>query len=62
VKSDFLAGGSWDAVFEGGMDSPLPDRLWTQLLDKTEVRSPWSDLELRLLEVKGLGAAGKVRS
>ncbi len=62
VKSDFLAGGSWDAVFEGGMDSPLPDRLWTQLLDKTEVRSPWSDLELRLLEVKGLGAVGKVRS
>ncbi len=62
VKSDFLAGGSWDSLVEGGLDFELPDRLWTQLLQKAEVNSPWAEMELRLLEVKGLGATGKVRS
>ena len=61
VKSDFLAGPSWSALFERGLDRDLPDRLWASLLTKTEVRSPWADMELRLFEVKGLGSLAAVR-
>lgn len=43
-------------LFEEGMDQELPDRLWTGLLCAAEVRSPWADAEVRLLEVKGLGS------
>jgi hypothetical protein len=61
VKSDFLAGGTWDALFQTGLEGELPDRLWTQLLQKADVTSPWAEMELRMLEVKGLGAATRVR-
>jgi hypothetical protein len=61
VKADFLAGSSWDALFQAGMERELPDRLWTSVLASAEVRSPWVESELRLLEVKGLGNAKAVR-
>jgi hypothetical protein len=61
VKSEFLAGPTWDFLFEDGMDSQLPGRLWTNLLGNADVRSPWVEMELRLLEVKGLGALQDVR-
>ena len=38
------------------MDGEWPDRLWTQLIGRADIRSPWAEMELRLLEVKGLGA------
>lgn len=62
TKSDFLAGSDWDAVFERGLDGELPDRLWTQLLGSSDIRSPWAEAELRSFEVKGLGALVAVRS
>jgi hypothetical protein len=62
VKSDFLAGSTWDAMFEAGMDSNVPDRLWTSSLGSVEAKSPWTEIELHLLEVKGLGAARDVRA
>ena len=60
VKSDFLAGPTWRSAFE---DPPteLPERLWTSLLDAVELRSPWGETELRLLEVKGLGQSRPLR-
>lgn len=61
TRSDFLNAPGWEAMFEAGMDRQLPDRLWTQLLDSQELRSPWSEMEVRLLEVKGLGASGNTR-
>ncbi len=61
AKSEFLAGGTWSGLFEGGLDRELPDRFWTSLLDKVEVRSPWAEMELRLFEVKGLGSSASVR-
>jgi hypothetical protein len=61
VKSEFLSGPSWDAMFDGGMDRELPDRLWASVMASTEVRSPWAEMELRLLEVKGLGTSKAVR-
>jgi hypothetical protein len=61
TKSEFLAGPAWDQVFESGMDRELPERLWTCLMASAEVRSPWADTELRLLEVKGLGQSTAVR-
>jgi hypothetical protein len=61
VKSEFLSGSSWDAVFVDGVDRELPDRLWASVLASTDVRSPWAEMELRLLEVKGLGTAKAVR-
>jgi hypothetical protein len=61
AKSDFLAAPEWDAMFAGGMDEELPDRLWTQLLGVSDIRSPWADAELRNLEVKGLGTPAPVR-
>jgi hypothetical protein len=61
VKADFLAGSSWDGLFQAGMDKELPDRLWTSVLAGADVRSPWAETELRLLEVKGLGNNKAVR-
>jgi hypothetical protein len=61
VKADFLAGSAWDALFQSGMERDLPERLWTSVLAQAEVRSPWVETELRLLEVKGLGNTKPVR-
>jgi hypothetical protein len=61
TKSDFLSGGTWDFLFDAGLDRDLPDRLWASLVASTEVRSPWADLEMHLLDVKGLGAVQPVR-
>ena len=55
VKSDFLTGPTWRPVFDENLPAELPERLWTSLLDSVELRSPWGETELRLLEVKGLG-------
>jgi hypothetical protein len=60
-KSDFLAGGTWDFLFENGMETQLPDRLWAALVDTIEIRSPWAETEVRLFDVKGLGVAREVR-
>jgi hypothetical protein len=57
VKADVLAASSWDFLFQAGMERELPDRLWTSVLAGAEVRSPWLETDLRLLEVKGLGNA-----
>ncbi|HEY3209688.1 MAG TPA: hypothetical protein VGL18_07810 [Actinomycetota bacterium] len=62
VKSDFLAGSTWDFVFDAGMDRQLPDRLWSSIMASAELRSPWAEMELRLLDVKGLGALGDARA
>jgi len=61
AKTEFLAGGTWDFVFDAGLQPDLPERIWTSLLASTEVRSPWADLEMHLLDVKGLGAVQPVR-
>jgi hypothetical protein len=61
VKADFLAASSWDSLFQAGMERELPDRLWTSVLAGADVRSPWAESELRLLEVKGLGNTKAVR-
>lgn len=61
TKSDFLADSAWDFLFERGLDHDLPDRLWSSVLGSAEVRSPWTEVELRLLEVKGLGSMKSVR-
>ena len=61
VKSDFLVNRAWDFLFQGGMDNELPDRLWSSVMAGAEVRSPWAEMDLRLLEVKGLGSARAVR-
>ena len=62
VSTDFLGGSSWDGLFEAGMDRELPERLWTASLGAAPARSPWAELEIRLLEVKGLGKLADVRS
>lgn len=62
VKSDFLGGPTWDFVFEAGMDRELPERLWASVIAAAEVRSPWAEMELRLLDVKGLGSLKNVRA
>jgi hypothetical protein len=55
TKSDFLSGSTWRSMFESGMPDKLPERLWASLIDSVQVRSPWGETELRLLEIKGLG-------
>jgi len=62
AKSDFLAEPGWDALFQAGLDPELPDRMWTSLTASADVRSPWAEMELRLLEVKGLGSSRDVRT
>jgi hypothetical protein len=61
TKSDFLAGDTWDFLFDAGLDREMPDRTWTSLLASTDVRSPWADLEMHLLDVKGLGPPQMIR-
>ena len=61
VKSDFLVGSAWGELFEGGLDREVPDRMWSSVLAGAELRSPWAEMEVRLLEVKGLGAVRSVR-
>ena len=62
VKSTFLGGSTFDVLFESGLDREMPDRLWTSAIADVETRSPWSELEIKLLEVKGLGALKDVRT
>jgi hypothetical protein len=61
ARSDFLAADMWDFMFDAGLERDLPDRLWTSLLATTEVRSPWAEMEMRLLDVKGLGSVQPIR-
>jgi hypothetical protein len=56
TKSDFLAGPTWRSMFEASMPRQLPERLWASLIESSQVRSPWGETELRLLEIKGLGS------
>jgi hypothetical protein len=58
---DFLAGSAWDGLFHSGMDTELPERLWSAVVASVPVASPWVDIEVRMLEVKGLGAVKPVR-
>lgn len=62
AKSEFLTGSTWEFLFDMGLERDLPDRMWTSLLGSAEVRSPWAEMELRLLDVKGLGSASRARS
>ncbi len=55
TKSDFLAGPVWRPMFEAGMPRSVPERLWTSVIEGIEIRSPWGETEVKLLEVKGLG-------
>jgi hypothetical protein len=43
------------------MDTELPERLWSAVVASVPVASPWVDIEVRMLEVKGLGAVKPVR-
>jgi hypothetical protein len=61
TRSEFLTGPQWAGLFEAGVPGELPDRLWTSVLESAELRSPWTDTEVRLLEVKGLGPKRTVR-
>jgi hypothetical protein len=60
-KAGFLAAPAWDHLFQEGLERELPERLWTSVLAEADVRSPWAETELRLLEVKGLGNPKAVR-
>jgi hypothetical protein len=62
TKAEFLAGPAWNFLFDEGMDRDLPERLWTCLTASAEIRSPWADTEVRLLDVKGLGSSAAVRA
>jgi hypothetical protein len=62
TKTDFLSGAAWQFMFTGWPEAQAPERLWSALLSEAQVRSPWADMELRLLEVKGLGAVKAVGS
>jgi hypothetical protein len=61
VTLEFLAGPAWDPLFHSGLDVELPDRLWSAAIASVPVASPWLDIEMHLLEVKGLGAVKPVR-
>jgi hypothetical protein len=58
---EFLAASAWDPLFHSGLDVELPERLWSAVLASVVVASPWVDIEMRMLEVKGLGAVKAVR-
>jgi hypothetical protein len=62
TKAGFLAGPTWNQLFDDGMDRDLPERLWTSLLAGSQIESPWAETEVRLLEVKGLGQVAPVRA
>ena len=61
ITLDFLAGSAWDGLFHSGLDVELPERLWSAAVASVPVASPWVDIEVRMLEVKGLGAIKPVR-
>jgi hypothetical protein len=61
ARLEFLAASAWDFLFERGLDRDLPDRIWTSLMGSAEVQSPWMEMEVRLLEVKGLGGLRPAR-
>ncbi|MDP8955676.1 MAG: hypothetical protein M3N24_01760 [Actinomycetota bacterium] len=61
TKTDFLSGAAWRFAFEAWPEPQAPERLWTALLSDARVRSPWAEMELRLLEVKGLGSVQPLR-
>jgi len=61
VTTDFLASTAWEPLFDDGIDTELPERLWSAAVASASVASPWIDLELRMLEVKGLGQIAEVR-
>jgi len=61
VTLEFLTGPAWDPLFHGGLDVDLPDRLWSGAIASVPVASPWVDIEMHMLEVKGLGAVKPVR-
>ena len=61
VTVDFLLGATWEPLFDAGMDTELPERLWSAAVASASVASPWIDLELRMLEVKGLGQIAPIR-
>ncbi len=42
AKADFLGGASWDGLFNGGLDTKVPERRWSSLMANAEVRSPWA--------------------
>ena len=61
AKTDFLGGSAWRFLFEGWSDPKVPERLWSSLAAEASVRSPWGDVELRLLNVKGIGSIRPLR-
>ena len=61
TKADFLAGPAWDSLFASGLPNEVPERLWTSPIASADVRSPWIETELRLLDVKGIGRQVAVR-
>jgi len=61
VTTEFLVSSTWEPLFDDGMDTELPERLWSSTIASASVASPWIDLELRMLEVKGLGQIAEVR-
>jgi hypothetical protein len=61
TKTDFLSRPAWEFAFAGWPEPEAPERLWTALLSDARVRSPWGEMELRLLEVKGLGSVRAVK-
>lgn len=62
TKTDFLSGAAWRFVFAEWPEAQSPERLWSALVSEARVRSPWADVELRLLEVKGLGPVRPVKN
>jgi hypothetical protein len=61
AKLEFLGGSAWNGLFEQGMDRELPERMWSALVATADIRSPWVDVEIHALEVKGLGTVAPVR-
>ena len=61
VTLEFLTGPAWDPLFHSGLDVELPDRLWSAAIASVPVASPWVDIEMHMLEVKGLGTVKPVR-
>jgi hypothetical protein len=61
VTLEFLGGSAWDGLLRSGLDTELPERLWSAAVASVQVASPWVDIEVRMLEVKGLGAVKPVR-
>jgi len=37
ARSDFLAGPTWDPLFEAGLDGQVPERLWASLMEMAKI-------------------------